>query len=225
MHTYVKALTQIASRYAPSRMLSFELVHIFKAFQLLNIKEHVSRSLLCKELSLGEGSIKTLIKHLKMQGLIHSSNHGTILTEKGKILSSVLVQSIPAETDMPQCSIALGKFNYAVLLKQASFAIKSGIEQRDAAIKVGALGATTLLYKDYKFIMPGIFSSLAEKDDDFIYNREQNIPEFLVYHLQPKDNDVIIIGSDNEGLRIAEFGAKNAALFTIMNHEKHTHIK
>ena len=73
--------------------------------------------------------------------------------------------------------------------------------------------------------MPGIFSSLTEKDDDFIYNREQNIPDFLVYHLKPKDDDVIIIGSDNEGLRIAEFGAKNAALFTIMNHEKHTHIK
>ena len=144
MHTYVKALTQIATRYAPSRMLSFELVHIFKVFQLLNKNEHVSRSLLCKELSLGEGSVKTLIKHLKMQGLIHSTNHGTILTEKGKILSSALVQSIPAETDMPQCSIALGKFNYAVLLKQAGFAIKSGIEQRDAAIKVGALGATTL---------------------------------------------------------------------------------
>ena len=31
MHTYVKALTKIASRYAPSRILSFELVHIFKA--------------------------------------------------------------------------------------------------------------------------------------------------------------------------------------------------
>jgi hypothetical protein len=91
-----------------------------------------------------------------MQDLIYSTNHGTILTEKGKILSLALVQSIPAETDMPQCSIALGKFNCAVLLKQSRFAIKSGIEQRDAAIKVGALGATTLftkiinlLYREY----------------------------------------------------------------------------
>ena len=76
---------------------------------------------------------------------------------------------------MPQCSIALGKFNYAVLLKQSSFAIKSGIEQRDAAIKVGVLGATTLLYKDYKFIMTGIFSSF-NNIDDFIQNRESNVP-------------------------------------------------
>jgi biotin operon repressor len=179
MHTYVKALTQIASRYAPSRMLSFELVHIFKVFQLLNKKEHVSRALLCKELALGEGSVRTLIKHLKMQGLIHSTTHGTILTEKGKLLSAVLVQSIPAETDMPQCSIALGKFNYAVLLKQAGFAIKSGIEQRDTAINVGFLDAKTPLYKDYKFIMTGTFSSFntidysAQKD-------KTNVMEFLI---------------------------------------------
>ncbi|HEY0579394.1 MAG TPA: DUF4443 domain-containing protein, partial [Candidatus Nitrosocosmicus sp.] len=161
MHTYVKALTQIASRYAPSRMLSFELVHIFKVFQLLNKKEHVSRALLCHELHLGEGSVRTLIKHLKMQGFVHSTNHGTTLTEKGKAFSTDLVLSIPIETDVPQCSIALGKFNYAVLLKQLGFAIKSGVEQRDAAIKVGALGATTLLYRDNKFIMPGPFSTMT----------------------------------------------------------------
>jgi hypothetical protein len=222
MHTYVKALTQIASRYAPSRMLSFELVHIFKVFQLLNKKQHISRSLLCQELLLGEGSIRTLIKHLKMQGFVHSTNHGTTLTEKGKIFSTELVQSIPTETEVPQCSIALGKFNYAVLLKNTSFAIKSGIEQRDSAVKVGALGATTLLYKDHKFIMPSPFSTITSYDD-LIQKEKSSISEFLIRQLQPKDDDIIIIGSDNRELRTAEFGAKNAALFTIMNHDKHQH--
>ena len=80
---------------------------------------------------------------------------------------------------MPQCSIALGKFNYAVLLKQASFAINSGLEQRDASIKVGALGATTLLYKDYKFIMPGIISSSLDRNDDFMEKeKDQILPNF-----------------------------------------------
>jgi hypothetical protein len=222
MHMYVKALTQIASRYAPSRMLSFELVHIFKVFQLLSKNEHISRALLCEKLSLGEGSVRTLVKHLKMQNLISSTNHGTTLTEKGKIIAGVLVNSIPAEIDMPICSIALGKFNYVVLLKQASFAINTGIEQRDAAIKVGALGATTLLYRNYKFVMPGASSSSA-LDDDLLQKVEPDITKFLIFHLQPEDGDVIIIGSDNQELLKAEFGAKNAALFTIMNHDKHPH--
>ena len=223
MHTYVKALTQIASKYAPSRMLSFELVHIFKVFQLLAKNEHISRALLCEELSLGEGSVRTLVKHMKMQGLISSTNHGTTLTEKGKKISTALIRAITAETDVPNCSFAIGKFNYAILLKQASFAIKSGIEQRDAAIKVGALGATTLIYNNHKFTMP---TSTLNKDqinngEDVQY--ESNIVELLTKKLQPENKDVIIIGSDNLELTNAEFGAKNAALFTIMNHDKHTH--
>jgi hypothetical protein len=215
MHTYVKALTKIASRYAPSRILSFELVHIFKTFQLLDKNEHISRVLLCQELALGEGSVRTLVKHLKMQNLVKSTNGGTRLTEKGKVLSSELLQSIPSEANMPKCSIALGKFNYMILLRKYGFAIKSGIEQRDAAIKIGAVGATTLLYKDRKFIMPGAY------DDKNSLQKEPHVVKLLINKLKPEDDDAIIIGSDNKSLRTAEFGAKNAALFTIMNHEAH----
>src|ERR687888_2657613 len=192
MHTYVKVLTRIANRYAPSRMLSFELVHIFRVFQLLDKNEHISRTLLCQELALGEGSIRTLVKHLKMQNLVKSTNGGTRLTQKGKALSSELLQSIPSEANMPKCSIALGKFNYVVLLKNYSFAIRSGIEQRDAAIKMGALGATTLLYKNNKFVMPGTYNN---KDS---LQGEQHVANLLIKKLKPEDNDVIIIGSDNE---------------------------
>ncbi len=73
VHVYVKTLGKIAGRYAPSRLLSFDLVHVFIVLQLIEKKGHVSRNLLCKELSLGEGSVKTLVKHLKTQGIIEST--------------------------------------------------------------------------------------------------------------------------------------------------------
>jgi ribosomal protein S19E (S16A) len=80
-------------------------------------KEHVSRSSLCKELSLGEGVVRTLLKHLKMQCLIESTKNGTRLTEKGMTTLSELLSSVPAEMSIPRSSVALGKFNYVVLLK------------------------------------------------------------------------------------------------------------
>jgi hypothetical protein len=80
-----------------------------------------------------------------------------------------------------------------------------------------ALGATTLLYNDRKFVMPGAYNN-NNKDSLEI---EPHIANLLIDKLKPEDNDVIIIGSDNKNLRIAEFGAKNAALFTIMSHETH----
>jgi hypothetical protein len=94
---YVKTLAKIASRYAPSRKLSFDSVHVFKVLQLIESKGHVSRNLLCKELSLGEGSVKTLVKHFKAQGIIESTKAGTTITPKGKRISEHFSYAIPAE--------------------------------------------------------------------------------------------------------------------------------
>ncbi len=154
MPTYVKTLQNVANRYAPSRVLSFDMVHLFKTLQLIEEHGHVSREVLCEELELGEGTIRTLMKHLKMHNLIESTNAGTNMTRKGNSFFSEILSSIPAETSLSKCSITLGKYNHAVLLKQMSFAVTSGIEQRDAAIKMGASGATTLLFKDSKFVIP-----------------------------------------------------------------------
>jgi hypothetical protein len=41
-------------------------------------------------------------------------------------------------------------------VKGVELAVNLGMEQRDAAIKIGALGGTTLLYNHAKFAMPGI---------------------------------------------------------------------
>ena len=101
MHTYVRTLTKIASRYAPSRILSFDSTHVIKVLQL-GEEGHVSRNLLCQELSLRKGSIKTLVKHLKMEGLIDATNYGITMTEKGRKLASEILSLIPAETAIPK---------------------------------------------------------------------------------------------------------------------------
>ena len=213
MHTYVKTLQKVANRYAPSRVLSFDMVHVFKTLQLIQENGHVSRERLCEDLELGEGTIKTLVRHLKMHNLIESTNAGTKMTKKGNSFFSELLSSIPSEISLSKCAITLGKFNYAVLVKQMSSMIKDGIAQRDAAIRMGASGATTILFRDNKFLIPQTdFDSLKD---------EHQLSEQMIENLHPQDGDVIIIGSDNYSRMKAEFAAKNAALITIMNHEKH----
>jgi hypothetical protein len=195
MHTYVKLLEKVSHQYSSSRQLSFGIGHIFKALQLAKQNGHISRGLLGNELSLGGGSIKTLVKHLKTTNMIKTSNAGTILSEKGERIISQILLHIPKETVIPESSIT------------------SGIEQRDIAIKSGATGATTLIFKDEKFLVPKInFNALAG---------EVNMQKILIENLQPENDDVIIIGSDNTTKQNAELAAKNAALFTIMNHLKH----
>jgi predicted transcriptional regulator len=216
MHTYVRTLQTISSRYAPSRILSFDIAHIFKALQIIEDRGHASRTLLCQELNLGEGAVRTLIKHLKMKELIETSNAGTKMSDKGKKFFTEILTRLPKGCSLPKCSIALGKYNYVVLLKQFSFAVKSGIEQRDASIKMGAVGATTLLFSKGRFVMPNTNIMLDP------LKKEPSIYELLVKKLEPVEGDVIIIGSDDINRQTSELAAKNAALLTLINHKKHT---
>jgi uncharacterized protein DUF4443 len=213
MHMYVRALEKVATRYAPSRMLSFDVVHVFAALQLIKSKGRTSRDALSSGLGLGEGTVKTLVKHLKMNGLVQTSNGGTKMTAKGKGICEGLLSVMPSELSLPKCSVAVGRFNYAVLVKEFGFVVRSGIEQRDAAIKMGATGATTLLFKENKFVMP------ASSHDSL--RKEPQVRRMLVEKLKPEDGDVIIIGSADSNEKTAELAAKNAALLTIFSHEKH----
>lgn len=200
-------LIKVCNRYAPSRMLSFNMAHVVIAMQLMGRLERVSRAKLMKELMLGEGAVKTLVKHMRMHGLLETSRAGTILSMRGKELYASISRMIVAEASIPKCSIAVGEFNYAVRVRGITNAIRSGVEQRDAAIRVGALGATTLVYKNARFIMP------ASRHDMHI--REQGIMDMLK-GLMPEEGDVVIIGSASS-MKVAELAAKYAALTTLIS--------
>jgi hypothetical protein len=202
----IRLISKVAERHAPSRMLSFELVHVFKTMQMMDENKKIGRSLMMQELGLGEGSVKTIVKHMKMSRLVENSNAGMWLSNKGKSIYTKLHILIPKEMDIPKCSIALGKFNHAVLLKDMAYNIRSGIEQRDASIKAGAVGATTLVFRNERLLLPGTGEDLMRND--------QKIHSLIIEKMRPEENDVIIIGS-SQSKKIAEMAAKSAALYTI----------
>ena len=206
MHILVKTLHRVVSRRGSSKVLSFSSPHVFKALQLLYKEPYVSRISFCKELHMGEGAVKTLILHLKEEGLVDSLRSGTFLTKKGKKFVKELSKIISAECVIPKCSISLGKNNHAILLRNFASEIKTGIEQRDASILYGANGAITILFHNNKFVFP--------KEESDCLQSESKIRSLLLENLKPLDGDVIIISSATESF-VAEISAKSSALFTL----------
>lgn len=212
MHQIIKTLSKVADRYSASRMLTFNAVHVFKTMQLMYENGRASRAVLVRELNVGEGSVKTLVKHLKMYGLAETSKGGMRLSEKGKNLFSKLSAAIRNEVDIPLCSIGLGRFNHAILLKGLAEGIGSGIEQRDFARVMGAKSATTLLYENERFLMPG------QTQDSL--KAEKRIKALIMKKLRPENGDVIILGSADDK-KTAELATKYAALMTVSSHHRH----
>ncbi len=199
-------LEKTASKLGPGRAPYFVEVHVIKTLMVIGSEGPVGRGRLARAIMLGEGAIRTLLRHLERQGLIKTSKAGIALTENGRKVFSELQSEIGIAVEVPRSSITVGSFNIAVLVKNGARAIKGGIEQRDAAIAIGAQGATTLTFKGNELIMP-----LVSED---VFRDVPQIRDRLMSELKPGENDVIVIGSAHDKLT-AEFGAIAAALETL----------
>ena len=186
----------------------FNAAHVVKVLELIGDYGSIGRIRLSKELGLGEGTTRTLLKHLKNEGITQSSRSGISFSEDGKQLFSDMRSKLSEGVEVASSPLTVGPFNIAVLVRDSAKAVGSGMEQRDIAIKSGASGATTLIFSSNKLSLPS-----GEK------NLSESMPELhkkLVTQFNPKENDVIIVGCA-ENRHLAETGAKMAAIKLLKN--------
>ena len=204
----LEIIERVTRKIAPGPAPSFNEAHVVKALELIGDYGSIGRIRLSKELGLGEGTTRTLLKHLKTEGITQSSRRGISFSEDGKKLFSGLRSKLSEGVEVASGPLTVGPFNIAVLVRDSAKAIGSGMEQRDIAIKSGASGATTLIFSSNKLSLPS-----GEK------NLSESMPELhkkLVTQFNPKENDVIIVGCA-ENRHLAETGAKMAAIKLLKN--------
>ena len=205
---FLEIIERVTQKIAPGSAPSFNEAHVVKALEIISNYRIVGRIRLSKELGLGEGTTRTLLKRLKNGGIIHSSRRGFSFSEDGKKLFSDLRSKLSEEVDIPSSPLTVGSFNIGILVRDSARAVGSGIEQRDTAIKSGASGATTLIFSNKKLSLPR-----GEK------NISESMPELhdkLMIQFNPKENDVIIVGC-GENRELAEIGVKMAAIKLLKN--------
>lgn len=196
-----KVLEDLTAEKAAGPSPSFSVFHVVKALELMAAKP-IGRGKLSEVLNIGEGATRTLINRLKDAALVDVSKEGCFLTIEGKKLWKEFLSVFPKKAHLEDIDLSLANYNVAILVKGCGDKIRVGMEQRDAAIKVGAKGAVTLVFQNNKLNMPKISEDLAK---DFPSTDKQ-----LKKLLNPEEKDVIVIGSA-ETLEKAEFGAFAAA--------------
>lgn len=206
--TFKQSLENLIREKAPGPSASFSVFHLLLALAIIAEKP-VGRSKLAEELNLGEGVARTLAGRLKHAGLIATSKAGCSLTDKGLRLWKEY-ESTFKMTEIGKSELTLGDYSFAILIKNRGHKVKSGMEQRDAAVMTGAKGATTMLFKKGRLIFP---STNRDVGEDFPKASKQ-----ISSVLKLEENDAIIIAS-SDGPRKAEYGAL-AAAWTLLNDER-----
>ncbi len=186
-----------SSYFAGGPTPKFSLYHIWKAYQVIETHGPVGRKALAEALQIGEGSTRTILDKMIREGSVENTRRGAMLTERGrKRLETSGVETRPIELE----GITIGKYNCAVLVKGMAERIKLGCEQRDEAVRAGAIGATTLVVEEGKLVFPG---------DSKFPDQESVAPLKRAFDLE--DGDAIIVGSAFS-YEVAEKGAVSAAL-------------
>lgn len=192
-----KVLEKLLKGRAPGPSPEFTIFHLIKALKLIS-QGPVGRGKLSEKLGTGEGTSRTLIERLKDAELIASSKEGCFLTKHGKKFWKKIETIFPEKVELGENELTLKPYNIAILIKDCANRVQTGMKQRDAAIIVGAGGATTLIMKENMLTMPAVSENVAE---DFPEAYRQ-----IVGLLKPKENDVIIVVSA-DSLEKAEYGA------------------
>ncbi len=187
-----KFIQEIAGKKAPGPSTTFTVFHIFYALELMSQKP-LGRNTLAKKLCVGDGAVRTIINRLRTAELIETSKGGCNLTEKGKETWRHFEQVFPKRVEIPKTELSQSEFNFAFLVKNSGNKVKSGIDQRDAAIIAGARKALVLVFKKGHLQIQSV-SDCIEKD----YPKAATQ---ILEQLAPQDNDVIIIAGADSSLR------------------------
>ncbi|MBC7130245.1 DUF4443 domain-containing protein [Candidatus Bathyarchaeota archaeon] len=196
-----KILENIAGERAPGPAPTFSVFHVIRALELIAEKP-IGRGKLAEKLGIGPGAIRTIVNRLKSTGLISTSKSGCSLTSKGLKLYKEIRKIFGGKSKIDDGKLIQAKYNFAILAKKCGHKVKSGMEQRDAAIKVGAKGAAVIVVKDGRFIIPSASEDASKDYPTLVKN--------LVELFKPEENDVIIIGGA-DSQEMAEYGAMAAA--------------
>jgi len=198
----LKKFITTTDKKAPGPSTTFTLFHIFCALECL-AQGPFGRNKLADKLGVGDGAIRTIINRLKAAELISNTKEGCVLTRSGQEVWHQVEQVFPKRSEIPKTEITPSEFNYGFLIKDHGDSVKSGIDQRDAAIIAGAKRAIVLIVKQGHLHVASVDQCIEEK-------YTEAAAEILKRITPQNSKDVIIIAGAETPLK-AKTGAFAAA--------------
>ncbi len=182
----------------------FSLFHVWKTYDIINEKGPIGRKALAQTLGIGEGSTRTILDKMIREGSVDNTKLGAVLTDRGlKQFRNAGITAAPVKIE----GLTISTQDCAVLVKGMADHIGTGYEQRDEAVRAGAVGATTLVARNGKLLFPG---------DHIEPDQVRLAPIRSAFSVE--ENDVVIVGTANS-YEVAEKGAVSASL-SLSDHSK-----
>ena len=152
-------------------MFRFNDANVYWSLHLLSDGRRMGRKRLADEVGVGEGSMRRIIDTLKEWDFINIKQTGITITKAG--LSFLDQLPLRPVNIFVEGSVA-GVCQQGVLVLGGADKVVNGMEQRDAGIKVGADGCTTIVIRDGILMIPPDWN-MDEKTPELAYKIRKEI--------------------------------------------------
>ncbi len=168
-------------QYGP--MFRFNDANVYWSLYILSTGRRMGRKRLAEEIGVGEGSMRRILETMKEWGFIEIKQTGITITKPG---ISFLNQMPIRPVDVFIEGSVVGEYQQGVIVLGGADKINNGMEQRDAGIKAGGEGCTTVVIRNGCLMIPPD------------WNLDEKIPE-VAYMIRKEtgitQDDALIIGS------------------------------
>lgn len=188
-----------------------DLVKLVSAIIVISWYEPLGRYILSHLIDTPQGIVRGLLKRLQDNDYVVMSKRGAILTSLGKkvlieTLNDLKISKI-SKLDVEKVKLLTqGKCVIGACIKKIANNVRSGIEQRDEAIKHGAKGTATIICRNDDLHMPPTYESLKQISP--------NTYRLLMSEFSPENDDIIIISWDDKEGKVLE-GLVSAIILTL----------
>ncbi|MBI3588141.1 helix-turn-helix transcriptional regulator [Candidatus Micrarchaeota archaeon] len=163
---------------------AFDSLDLVRAFWTVCKRQPISRQELSSTLELGEGSVRSAIRALASAGLVEVRKRGCIPARRGRALFGQLACVVSRVSPVRASAITFGERAVGAVVAGGASKVRMGLEERDAALRAGASGATVLVRKG-KLHLTGSFD-----DRNFI---TPDVEKEIESVLSPCEGDAVIL--------------------------------
>ena len=168
-------------QYGP--MFRFTDANVYWALYILSDGKRMGRKRLSDEIGVGEGSMRRILETLRQWEMITIKQTGITITRSGLgFLSEIPVRVV----DIDLKDAIVGDYSQAVVVYGVGKKIENGMQQRDAGIKAGATGCTTLVIRNGALTIPPDWN--MDEKNPAVAARVREITNIT-------EDDAIIVGS------------------------------
>ena len=153
---------------------------------ILDREGPMGRYRLRRALDMTEGRVRGMLTRMGREGLLEASKLGCRLTDRGRetVESWMREHGVVRVEEVDLTELGVGPHTVLIQVRGGARHVRTGVEQRDVAVRHGALGAVNITFTGGKLSVPSVYDDLSRD--------HPALSKAIIERFKPSEGDLLV---------------------------------